>query len=708
MEKSKILFNIDEIRVEKGLFVRGWFFSTIGKKITFKNEIENIKKYKREDVKQYYHEYEGALESGVELTLPLKKTKLIITDGSSEEIFEINPWKIILEDKVKEINDYYKLINLNNVQRGVRFLAKNGFKKTHSKLKNVNKSNELNYMEWLANHLPKKEELAKQRKHKFDYEPKISIVTPTWNTKKEFLIDMIESVRNQTYSNWELCLADGASTNKDTLELLKEYEEKDKRIKVKYLDKNYMISGNTNEALTLVTGDYIGLFDHDDLLTKNCLYEMIKAINENNEAKFLYSDEDKIDENGKNNFNPHFKPDWSPDTLRSYNYICHFTIFKKELLNKVGTFRSEYDGSQDHDLILRLTEVLKDNEIVHVPKILYHWRVHRNSTAGGAGAKSYTNEAGKRAVKSHLERQGIEGEVKNGFFPNSYKIDYKINDNPLVSIIIPNKDSKSDLKLCIDSILQKSTYKNLEIIVVENNSTSDEIFEYYEEIEKQENIKVVHWKKSGFNYSAINNYGAEYASGKYFILLNNDIEVISENWIEEMLMHCQKKEVGIVGAKLYYPEDSTIQHAGVVVGIRSVAGHIHNGIMKEDPGYMGRAKIVQNLSAVTAACLMTKKEVFEKVKGLEEKFAVAFNDIDYCMKIREQESLVVWTPYAEMYHHESKSRGAEDTPEKIKRFKGEIARFDKKWGLWIEDPYYNKNLTLDREDFSLRWNKDKK
>lgn len=703
MEKSKILFNIDEIRVEKKLFVRGWFFSTAGNEINFKNVIKDIKRCNREDVKLHYKEYEGALSSGVELTLPIKKTKLIITDGNSEEVFEINPWKIMKENKIKEINDYYKLINLNNVQRGVKFLAKNGLKKTYSKLKNVNKSNELNYMDWFENHMPTEEELAKQRNHKFDYQPKISIVTPTWNTKKEFLIDMIESVRNQTYSNWELCLADGASTNRDTLKLLKEYQKKDKRIKVKYLDKNYMISGNTNKALTLVTGDYIGLFDHDDLLSKNCLYEMVKAINENKEAKFLYSDEDKIDENGKNNFDPHFKPDWSPDTLRSYNYICHFTIFKKELLNKVGTFRSEYDGSQDHDLILRLTEVLKDNEIVHIPKILYHWRVHRNSTAAGAGAKSYTNEAGKKAVKSHLERLGIKGEVRDGFFPNSYKTDYEIIGTPLVSIIIPNKDSKDDLKLCIDSIFEKSTYKNYEIIVVENNSISNEIFEYYQEIEKQENIKVVHWKESGFNYSAINNYGAKYASGKYFILLNNDIEVISENWIEEMLMHCQKEEVGIVGAKLYYPEDTTIQHAGVVVGIRSVAGHIHNGITKEDPGYMGRAKIVQNLSAVTAACLMTKKEVFEEVKGLDEKFAVAFNDIDYCIKVREKGYLVVWTTYTEMYHHESKSRGAEDTPEKIERFNGEIARFDKKWGLWLEDPYYNKNLTLDREDFSLRY-----
>ena len=701
MDKSKIYFNVDEIKVGKEVYVRGWFFSTNGTEISFKNEVKDLKRFKREDVKLHYKKYEGSLNSGVELILPLKNTKLIISDGENEETFEINPWKIILEGKINELKRYYKLINVSNVQRGVGFLSRNGFKKTVIKIKNINKENELNYSEWLMNHLPSEAELKSQRNQKFTYEPKISIVTPTWNTKENFLIDMIESVRSQTYSNWELCLADGASTNKDTLKLLKEYQNKDKRIKVKYLDKNYMISGNTNEALTLATGDYIGLFDHDDLLSKNCLYEMVKAINKNKEAKFLYSDEDKIDENGKNNFDPHFKPDWSPDTLRSYNYICHFTMFKKELLDKVGTFRSEYDGSQDHDLILRLTESLKSNEIVHIPKILYHWRVHRNSTAGGAGAKSYTNEAGKKAVKDQLRRLGIRGEVRDGHFPNSYKTDYKIEENPLISIIIPNKDALSDLKLCIDSIKGKSTYKNYEIIVVENNSTSKEIFEYYKELNKDEKIKVVEWKETGFNYSAINNYGASFAKGEYYVLLNNDIEVISENWIEEMLMHCQRKEVGIVGAKLYFP-DETIQHAGVIIGIGSVAGHSHKYFEKNEPGYFSRLSLVQNLSAVTAACLMTKKEVFEEVKGLDEKFAVAFNDIDYCMKVRKEGHLVVWTPCTEMYHHESKSRGAEDTPEKIERFKKEVSRFEKKWGLWLEDPYYNKNLTLDKEDFSLK------
>ncbi|MGL4774337.1 MAG: glycosyltransferase family 2 protein, partial [Clostridium sp.] len=555
----------------------------------------------------------------------------------------------------------------------------------------------VNYDEWFKKNKVTEETLQLQREHVFEYTPKISIVVPTYNTKKEFLIEMIESVRNQSYSNWELCIADGASTLQETLETLKEYES-DERIKIKYLDKNLMISGNTNHALELVTGEYIGLFDHDDLLTEDALYEVVKVLNENRDADFIYSDEDKVDETGSEYFDPHFKPDWSPDTLTSYNYITHFTVFAKKLLNECGNFNSEFDGSQDYDMFLRLTE--KANNIVHIPKILYHWRVHKNSTAGGIGQKKYAIDAAKKALKNHLNRMGYEGKIKDGLFAGSYKTEYSIIGNPKVSIVIPNKDQVDTLKKCINSILKRSTYKNYEIIIAENNSEEEKTFKYYKELESKNNIKVVVWD-SGFNYSAINNFAVKQSSGEYIILLNNDIEIISNKWIEEMLMHAQRKDVGIVGAKLYY-EDDTIQHAGVILGIGGVAGHSHKYFHRAEDGHVGRLKVIQNLSAVTAACLMVRRDVYDEVEGLDEEFKVAFNDVDFCMKVRTRNYNVIFTPYAEMYHYESKSRGSEDTPEKIKRFNGEIARFEEKWGLWIRDPYYNENLTLEREDFSLK------
>jgi GT2 family glycosyltransferase len=435
-----------------------------------------------------------------------------------------------------------------------------------------------------------------------------------------------------------------------------------------------------------------------DLITANALYEVVNALNEDRKADFIYSDEDKIDEIESEYFDPHFKPDWSPDTLRSYNYITHFTVFSKELLNKVGEFNSNFDGSQDYDMFLRLTE--QANKIVHIPKILYHWRVHKNSTAGGIGAKAYCMDAAKGALEAHLKRIGEEGIAKDGKYLGSYKVEYTIKNNPKVSIIIPNRDEVPTLKKCINSILKKSTYSNYEIIIVENNSKQEKTFKYYEEISNNSKIKVLTWEKE-FNYSAINNFGVKEAEGEFILLLNNDIEIISRRWIEEMLMHAQRKQVGFVGAKLYYT-DETIQHAGVILGIGSVAGHSHKYFHRDEMGNVGRLKITQNLSAVTAACLMARKEVYDEVGGLDETFKVAFNDVDFCMKIRAKGYLCIFTPYAEMYHYESKSRGAEDTPEKIKRFNSEIKRFEEKWGLWIRDPYYNDNLTLLREDFSLR------
>ena len=702
--QNTILYNIDSVEVlDKDINIKGWVFSKYYKDINIKvNNVDEyeIKKYERLDVIRAHNDFSTTEKCGFEILCKNHRISKKIDITFIDECYESN---IIIDKKYlskpsESILPYiYKNLTLNNIKKGLSYIQKHGYKSLIHKIKHKNLNNEVLYKHWLEKNMPTENELKGQREYKFDYEPLISIVVPTYNTPENFLREMIDSVINQTYSNWELCIADGSNDEK-TISILKEYKSKYENIKVKYLESNEGISGNTNQALELVQGEYIGLFDHDDLLTPNALYEIVKAINENDKPDFVYTDEDKVDENGTEFFDPHFKPDWSPDTLRSYNYICHFSVFKGSLLDKVGKFRSEFDGSQDHDLILRLTE--SSNNIVHIPKILYHWRVHKNSVASGSGAKPYAYEAAKKAIQSHLDRCNIIGSVEDGLFIGSYKVNYKIMDTPKISIIIPNKDHKEDLEKCIESIVKKTSYNNYEIIVVENNSETNEIFDYYNEINNKYNVKILHWKGE-FNYSAINNFGIKDSIGEYIVLLNNDIEIISENWIEEMLMFSQRRDVGIVGAKLYY-QDDTIQHAGVILGIGGVGSHAHRTLYREDPGYFGRAKIVQNLSAVTAACLMIRKDVLDEVQGLDEKFKVAFNDVDLCMKVREKGYLVVFTPYAEMYHYESKSRGAEDTAEKKKRFEGEINRFKDKWGLFLEDPYYNKNLTLDKEDFSIK------
>ncbi|WKV08527.1 glycosyltransferase family 2 protein [Thermoanaerobacterium sp. CMT5567-10] len=561
--------------------------------------------------------------------------------------------------------------------------------------------NESLYSIWIKNNEPNNEELERQKLFIFNYKPKISIIVPVWNTPKRFLTDMIESVLNQTYSYWELCIADGASNEEHVRECIEAYVTKDKRIKVKYLNENKGIVGNSNEALGLATGDYIVLLDHDDTLAPFALFEIVKAINENPDADFIYSDEDKISEDGGKRFDPHFKPDWSPDTLKSYNYITHLSVIKKELLDEVGWFKEGYEGSQDYDLILRCTE--KALNVVHIPKILYHWRFHENSTAGNPAAKLYAYDAAKKALADHINRIGFKGKVSDGLFLSSYKIDYDIVELPKVSIIIPNKDHKNDLERCINSIINKSTYKNYEIIIVENGSTEQLVFDYYNDVMKRYNfIEILSWNDV-FNYSAVNNFAAYHANGEILLFLNNDVEVINKNWLEEMIMHVQRKDVGAVGAKLYYPND-TIQHAGVILGILGIAGHSHKNYPAMSNGYFGRLKIVQNLSAVTGACLMIRKEVFNEIGGFDKGFPLVFNDVDVCLKIRKNGYLVVWTPYAELYHYESETRGYEDTPEKQERFNKEIELFKKKWGDILEsgDPYYNQNLTLKREDFSIR------
>ena len=543
-------------------------------------------------------------------------------------------------------------------------------------------------------------ELAMQRQQGFPRQIKFSILVPLYNTPEDFLKEMIESVQAQTYSNWELCLADGSDAAHPQVErIVMQFQQRDNRIKYRKLEKNFGISGNTNACIEMAAGDYIALFDHDDLLHPSVLYENMKAICEQG-ADFIYTDELTFQGTTKNITVAHFKPDFAIDNLRANNYICHFTVFQKSLLDKTGLFRSECDGSQDFDMVLRLTE--QAQKIVHIPKPLYFWRSHAQSVASSVGAKPYVIQAAKKAIGDHLDRMGLKGEVLDSVVPSMYRLKYEINGRPLVSILIPNKDHVSDLRKCIVSIQEKSSYPNYEIIVIENNSVEEKTFQYYQILERKPNIRVVQWNGK-FNYSAINNFGYTFAKGDYILLLNNDTEVISPDWIQEMLMYAQRSDVGAVGVKLYYP-DGTIQHGGVVLGVGGVAAHLHCNRPKEDVGYMGRLIYAQDLTAVTAACMMIPRKVWEQTKGLDESFEVAFNDVDFCMRIRQLGYLIVFTPFAELYHYESKSRKADDTPEKRARFVGEVERFQARWAKELEagDPYYNPNFSPNDANFTIR------
>lgn len=532
-----------------------------------------------------------------------------------------------------------------------------------------------------------------------------SIIVPLYNTPLHFLDEMIVSVINQKYSNWELCLADGSDVQhvEEVRKHVEKYSVNDSRIKYKRLEKNEGISSNTNEALKMATGDFIVLFDHDDLLTKDALYEFAKAIQKDNECDCVYSDEDKTDETSHVFFDAHFKPDFNIDLLCSVNYICHLFAVRKELVDKYGGFRSEYDGSQDHDFILRMTE--KARKTVHVPMVLYHWRVHSNSTAQDPAAKMYCFTAGQKAIRAHYERiwPNIKiDQIENGVSLGIYHTIWHFDEYPLISVVIPNKDHTSDLDKAIRSMIEKGTWPNLEFIVVENNSEKTETFVYYEKIQKEFcNVKVVKYD-GDFNYSKINNYGVSFTKGEYILLMNNDVELISPDSLKEMMGYCQREDVGVVGARLLY-EDNTIQHAGVVIGINGIADHVFKS-EEEHTTYFSRALIAQDYSAVTAAVMLVKKSIFESVNGLDEKFAVAFNDIDFCLRVRETGKLVVYNPYACFHHYESKSRGAEDTKKKQVRFAKEIALFLERYSDLLKkgDPYYNPNLTLLKTDYSLR------
>lgn len=545
-----------------------------------------------------------------------------------------------------------------------------------------------------------------ERETVFPRMPKISILVPLWNNEPEFQKEMLDSVMNQTYQNWELCLADGSDDAHSYMgEISKEYAARSNgRIVYKKLEKNEGISGNTNACLAMATGEFIGLLDQDDILHPSTLYEYVKAINEK-DADYIYCDETTFKSgNIDHMLTMHFKPDYAPDNLRANNYICHFSVFKRDLLQGTELFRSQFDGSQDHDMILRLTDAARN--VVHVPKLLYYWRCHATSVASNIEAKPYAIEAARGAVAENLRSHGFKNFqiTSTRAFETIFKIRYQIIGSPRISIVIPNKDHVEDLKRCISSIEEKSTYDNYEIVVVENNSETKEIKDYYELLKDDPRVKVVTYT-GPFNYSAINNFGVKETTGEYILLLNNDTQVITVNWMEEMLMYAQREDVGAVGAKLYYG-DKTIQHAGVVIGLGAhrTAGHTHYKQHRENLGYMGRLCYAQDVTAVTGACLLVKKSLFEKVGGLDESFAISLNDVDFCLKLRKLGLLNVFTPFAELYHFESISRGLDDQGEKAERYNRESAHFRDKWKKELQqgDPYYNPNFSLDRSDFSLR------
>jgi len=583
---------------------------------------------------------------------------------------------------------------------------KNGLKEVRSHLNREyysliphasnNMSSIASYKKWIRKH-----EKHRNKVKVLSYKPLISIVTPVYNTNPQYLIQMIESVFDQNYANWELCLADDASSQEETLEVLKYYESKDTRIKIVYREENGHISEASNSALALAIGEYVTFLDHDDLLAPDALYRMIRRLNKKPLLKLLYSDEDKIDKHN-NRYDPHFKSGWNPDMFFSQNYLSHLTMIKKEIVDKAGGFRTGYEGSQDYDLFLRCLQHIEHTEIGHIEHILYHWRAIEGSTALDPNAKRYTTSAGMRALQDYFKHTNEKVTVGKGMVENTYKVTYHIEvDQPLVSIIIPTRDRYSLLKKCIDSILKNTDYKNYEIIILDNESSETKILEYFEMLTQSQNIRIVEYHQP-FNFSAINNFGVSQAKGEVVALLNNDVEIISTHWLTELVQHALRPEIAAVGAMLYY-RDNTIQHAGVVLGIGGVAGHSHKYFPKGSFGYFSRLRIIQNYAAVTGACLVVKKLLYEEVGGLdEENLSVAFNDVDICLKLQAKGYRNLWTPYVELYHHESRSRGAEDTKEKKERFGKEIAHMKKKWKKNLDnDRYYNGKLTRIFEDFRI-------
>lgn len=704
------MVKVDSVDVSKDstdVSIRGWGVNTESLEVFIAddsgNRIEAKTEYVvRKDIETQFPELSNIPESerskrqGFLSTFNRnsKKVKVHIIRDGKENVEVVDLDKALAFDPTNRWHRAMRYYNNNGLKSFINHGLKKLFEMTMG-------GNDNRYEKWMELYDVKEDELEFQRNQVFENGVKFSIIVPLYNTPLNFLDQLVKSVEAQTYSNWQLCFADGSSNNK-VAEHIKQHIDDGSyqgRITYRHLEENKGISENTNEALKLAVGEYIVLADHDDVLAPNALYELMVQIDKYG-AEVIYSDEDKIDINGKDRFEPYFKSGFNIDLLCSNNYVCHLFCVKKEIAEKVSGFDSEYDGAQDHDFILKC--VSEVDNVYHVPKILYHWRSHKNSTAENPESKLYAFKNGKKAVKKYFDTKGIEVEMEDGIQYGQYHARHIVKGTPLVSIIIPNKDHTRDLDMCLKSIM-KNTYDNYEVIVVENNSTEPETEEYYKNITNVcPKAKVLRWPGE-FNFSSINNFGVKEARGEYLLFLNNDIEAINNDWLDRMLGFCQRDDVGIVGAQLLYP-DGIIQHAGVVIGFGEIAGHAFVGLHPDECKAFGRAMLTQDYSAVTAACLLTKKEIFDKVGGFDEEFKVAFNDIDYCLRVRQLNKKVVYNSFAALTHYESKSRGAEDTPEKKQRFADEIRMFQERWAdiLRDGDPYYNVNLALDRADFAIR------
>lgn len=720
-------FKIDVVRVrENHITLNGW---VVGKdpyserEFRVCDEKEQAVNFKmvptrRDDVSMIYFKKTVDTDLGFDITFDYERGKTyslyIICDNQMKRI-KFNEELIAKRTSVafkrrEKIRDLCNMETLKVVMDNLKqYGPKVVYLKSRNKIKGID--NDFEYSEWYERVRPKKEELDGQKN--FDWTMgstktpvKFSIVIPVFETPDNYLRELLDSLLNQTYQYFEICIADGSRPGADKEAVLSEYAAKDSRVRYRILGRNLGIAGNTNAALDMAEGDFVVLCDHDDVVPEEALFECASCLMRFPECDCLYTDEDKLDVDGGGVFDPHFKPDFNIDLLRSVNYICHLFVFRRELVSsgRVAGFDPEYDGAQDYDFIFRITE--NSGCIKHVPKILYHWRCHMNSTASNPKSKLYAFEAGSRAIKAHYGRVHPEitiDRIEKGEDYGIYHTYFRLDRQPLISVIIPNKDHTEDLDIAIRSLL-KGSYNNLEFIVVENNSTLDKTWKYYDEIQKEfPNVRVVKYEEKGFNFSRINNFGVQYSSGEYLLFMNNDVEMINPDSLREMMGYCQRDDVGITGCKLLY-EDNSVQHAGVVIGFGGIAGHTFIGLYEYQKSYFHRAVTAQDYSAVTAACLMTKRDVFDRAGGFSEDLAVAFNDIDFCLKVRSLDKLVVYNPYATFHHYESKSRGLEDTPEKVDRFNREVAKFMKKWpGILAQgDPYYNPNLTLRKSNFALR------
>ncbi|MGF2941889.1 glycosyltransferase family 2 protein [Enterococcus xiangfangensis] len=696
----------------KQLEITGWALDLTSKKVpTIEIFPENVvsdktEQYPRSDVAAA-HKTSAILQMGFHLTIkvtdPTEAIKVAFNFDENSQSQSFIPNETIVKEP-KQASQIQKIYR--KARKGLGYLKRNGLKSTLRRIKlEQTKQSDESYQQWIAENENWDIDAIKAEIAEFNYQPVISILMPVYNVEEKWLAKCIESVQNQFYPNWELCMADDHSTDASVRPLLEKYAAKDSRIKLVFRSENGHISRATNSALEIATGEFTALLDNDDELAPIALYEVVKRLNQNSELDLIYSDEDKIDMAGKR-FDPAFKPDWSPDLLLGTNYISHLGVYRRSIMEKIGGFRVGYEGSQDYDLVLRFTEQTTAERIAHIPQVLYYWRILPSSTAADQSTKSYAFDAGLKAVQAAIERRGIKAAVNHAAGNGLYDVDYQVLSEELVSVIIPTRNGYDDVKRCLDSIIEKTTYPNYEIIMADNGSNQPEMKKLYQDYQNQLGERfVVESIDIPFNYSRINNLAAKAAKGKYLLFLNNDTEVITPEWMTKMVSFAQFERIGCVGAKLYYP-NNTIQHAGVILGMGGAAGHGHHTFPRGDFGYFGKLEINVDYLAVTAACLMIRAKDFAEVGGFNEELTVAFNDVDLCLKEYKKGHNNVWLHGVELYHFESQSRGYENTPEKQARFEKETKHMEETWAEYIEnDPYYNPNLTRVGGDFSVRLGK---